>query len=106
MSELSFANDRQVTLTLPKENPLRSAPSKRCCQVAINIKLTDINWDSVRTVSIDGHQLEIVTESGAFDFRFPNAEKLSEALLILGLQSTKRVDYLDDVRFNPSRIRI
>jgi hypothetical protein len=56
-------------------------------------------------VSIDGHQLEIVTENGAFGFKFPNTEKLSEALLILALQSTKRVDFLDDQRFNPARLQ-
>ena len=57
-------------------------------------------------VNIEGHQLEIVTENGAFDFKFPDAEKLSEALLILALQSTKRVEFRDDQRFNPSAIRI
>jgi hypothetical protein len=54
-------------------------------------------------VNIDDRQLEIVTDCGAFDFKFPNAEKLSEALLILALQSTKRVEFLDDRRFNPAR---
>jgi hypothetical protein len=72
--------------------------------VAIQVKLTNIEWDSVRMVNIDGHQLEIVTEQGAFDFKFPDTEKLSEALLILALQSTKRVEFLDDRRFNPARI--
>lgn len=55
-------------------------------------------------VNIDDRQLEIVTDDGAFDFKFSSAEKLSEALLILALQSTKRVEFLDDRRFNPSRI--
>jgi hypothetical protein len=55
-------------------------------------------------VNIDGRQLEIVTDDGAFDFQFPSTEKLSEALLILALQSTKRVEFLDDRRFNPARI--
>lgn len=72
--------------------------------MAIQVKLTNIEWDSVRMVNIDGHQLEIVTEQGAFDFKFPDTEKLSEALLILALQSTKRVEFLDDRRFNPARI--
>jgi len=52
-------------------------------------------------VNISGHQLEVITEIGTFDFRFSSREKLSEALLILALQSTKRVEYVDDCRFNP-----
>ena len=76
---------------------------ERACGVAISIKITDIPWDSVRMVSIDGHQIEVVTETGAFDFSFPTKEKLSEALLILALQSTKKVEPLDDIRFNPAR---
>jgi hypothetical protein len=71
--------------------------------VAIHVKLANISWDSVRMLNINGHQLEVVTEHGAFDFQFPNDEKLSEALLILALQSTKRVEYVDDRRFNPGR---
>ena len=54
-------------------------------------------------VNIDGRQLEIVTENGAFDFTFPNTEKLSEALLILALTASKKVEYLDEARFNPAR---
>jgi hypothetical protein len=71
--------------------------------MAIHVKLAQIAWDSVRMINIDGHELEIVTENGAFDFRFPNSEKLSEALLILALQSTKRIEFLDERRFNPAR---
>ena len=54
-------------------------------------------------LNIDGRSLEVVTEHGAFDFQFPSTEKLSEALLILALQATKRVEFLDDRRFNPAR---
>jgi hypothetical protein len=53
---------------------------------------------------IDGNELEVVTENGAFDFKFLDGEQLSEALLILGLQSTKRVEFVDDARFNPARL--
>jgi hypothetical protein len=72
--------------------------------VAISVKLTDIPWDSVRMVSIEGRKLEILTEDGFYDFNFPTTEKLSEALLILALQGTKKVEYLDDCRFNPARL--
>lgn len=54
-------------------------------------------------VNIEGCHLEIVTDDGAFAFTFPTTDKLSEALLILALQSTKKVDFLDDARFNPAR---
>jgi hypothetical protein len=74
--------------------------------VAIEAKLTSIDWDSVRTISIDGSRLEILTEHGAYDFKFQSTEKLSEALIILALQSTKKVEFVDDRRFNPGRIRI
>lgn len=74
--------------------------------MAIHIKLKEISWDSVRMVNIDGRQLEIVTESGAFDFKFPNNEKLSEALLILALQSTRRVSFTDELCFDPKRFSI
>jgi hypothetical protein len=73
--------------------------------MAIHIRLTDIAWESVRMVNIEGRQLEILTDHGAFDFKFPNTEKLSEALLILALQSTKRVEFLDQAHFNPARVR-
>lgn len=71
--------------------------------VAISIKLSQITWDSVRTVNINGRQLEIVTENGDFAFDFPDVDKLSEALLILALQGTKKVEFVDDPRFNPAR---
>ena len=72
--------------------------------MAIHIRLADIPWESVRMVNIACCKLEIVTDDGAFNFTFPSYEKLSEALLILALQSTKRVEFLDDRRFNPARI--
>jgi hypothetical protein len=82
------------TLAFPKSGAMGAA-------VAIQVRITEIDWESVRMVSIEGHQLEVVTEHGAYDFQFPNTEKLSEALLILALQSTKRVEFVDDRRFNP-----
>lgn len=54
-------------------------------------------------VNIDGQQLEIITDDGSFDFAFGTKDQLSEALLILALQGTKKVEYVDDARFNPAR---
>ena len=71
--------------------------------VALSIKISDIEWDSVRNVNIDGRQLEVVTDEGAFAFNFADVEKMSEALLILALQGTKPVQFIDDPRFNPAR---
>ena len=55
-------------------------------------------------VSIEDCKLGIITENGTFDFSFPDSDKLSEALLILALQGTKKVEYVDDARFNPARL--
>jgi len=73
--------------------------------MAFQIQLNNISWDSVRMLNIEGHNLEVITQDGAFDFTFSSTEKLSEALLILALQSTKRVEFLDDRRFNPARFQ-
>jgi hypothetical protein len=50
------------------------------------MKISDIAWDSVRMVSINDLTLRITTEIG-----------------VLSLQGTKRVDDLDEARFNPAR---
>jgi hypothetical protein len=55
-------------------------------------------------ISVDGRALEIVTDRGTVLFRFPDADKLSEALLILALQGTRKVEFVDDARFNPALI--
>ena len=83
--------------------PLRFRKEGPFCFVAIHIRVADIPWESVRMLNIDGHRLQVVTDIGSFDFQFQNSEKLSEALLILALQSTKQVEFLDDRRFNPAR---
>ena len=67
------------------------------------MKISDITWDSVRMVSINDLTMRITTEIGVLSYEFDTADELSEALLILSLQGTKRVDYLDEVRFNPAR---
>ena len=67
------------------------------------MKISDIAWDSVRMVSINDLTLRITTEIGVLTYEFETQDELSEALLILSLQGTKRVDYLDEVRFNPAR---
>ena len=54
-------------------------------------------------VSIYDLTLRITTEIGVLTYEFETQDELSEALLILSLQGTKRVDYLDEVRFNPAR---
>jgi hypothetical protein len=67
------------------------------------MKISDIAWESVRMVSINDLTLRITTEIGVLSYEFDSPDELSEALLILSLQGTKRVDYLDEVRFNPAR---
>ena len=67
------------------------------------MKISDIAWESVRMVSINDLTLRITTEIGVLTYEFETQDDLSEALLILSLQGTKRVDYLDEVRFNPAR---
>ena len=67
------------------------------------MKISDISWDSVRMVSISELTLRITTDIGVLSFHYETPDDLSEALLILSLQGTKRVDDLDEVRFNPAR---
>ena len=54
-------------------------------------------------VSINELTLRITTDIGVLCFEYETPDDLSEALLVLSLQGTKRVDYLDEVRFNPAR---
>ena len=54
-------------------------------------------------VSINDLTLRITTEMGVLTYEYETQEDLSEALLILSLQGTKRVDDLDEIRFNPAR---
>ena len=54
-------------------------------------------------VSINELTLRITTDIGVLSFDFETPDDLSEALLILSLQGTKRVDELDEARFNPAR---
>ena len=67
------------------------------------MKISDIAWDSVRMVSINELTLRITTDIGVLSFDFETQDDLSEALLILSLQGTKRVEDLDEARFNPAR---
>jgi hypothetical protein len=82
---------------------LRFARCERLCPVALSIKLTDINWESIRDVQIEGRKLEIVTDNGSFAFNFADVDAMSEGLLILALNATKEVRFVDDPRFNPGR---
>lgn len=67
------------------------------------MKLTDITWDMVRMVSINDLTLRITTEIGVMTYRFDTADELSKALLVLSLSGTKKVEFLDEARFNPAR---
>jgi hypothetical protein len=71
--------------------------------VALSIKLRDITWEKVRDVQIDGRQLEIVTDDGSIAFNFADVDEMSEGLLILALNATREVRFIDDPRFNPAR---
>ena len=54
-------------------------------------------------VSINDLVLRITTEIGVLSYEFDSADELSEALLVLSLQGTKKVEDLDEARFNPAR---
>jgi hypothetical protein len=90
--------------TLRRGEPCALANLGDLRRVAIGLKLTDISWDSVQNVNIFERDLQIVTEEGAYRFPYANVDELSEALLILALQGTKQVEFLDDRRFNPARL--
>lgn len=67
------------------------------------MKLTDITWDMVRMVSINDLTLRITTDFGVLSYRFGTADELSRALLVLSLSGTKKVEFLDEARYNPAR---
>jgi hypothetical protein len=67
------------------------------------MKLSDISWDMVRMVSINDLNLRITTDIGVLSYDFETADELSEALLVLSLTGTKKVEFLDESRFNPAR---
>ncbi len=55
-------------------------------------------------VSIDQCTLRITTDIGVHTYAFQNADELSNALLLLSLKGTKKVEFLDEARFNPARV--
>ena len=67
------------------------------------MKISDISWDTVRMVSIDNCTLRITTDIAVHTYAFGSADELSEALLILSLKGTKKVEFVDEARFNPAR---
>ena len=67
------------------------------------MKLTDITWDMVRMVSIKDLTLRITTDLGVNSFTFQTPDELSQALLILSLSGTRKVEDIDEARFNPAR---
>lgn len=54
-------------------------------------------------VSIDQCTLRITTDIAVHTYAFTTAEELSQALLILSLSGTRKVEDKDDARFNPAR---
>jgi hypothetical protein len=67
------------------------------------MKISDISWDMVRMVSINDLNLRITTDIGVLSYDFETQDELSEALLVLSLTGTKKVEFLDEARFNPAR---
>jgi hypothetical protein len=55
-------------------------------------------------VSINDLNLRITTDITVLSYNFETPEELSEALLILSLTGTKKVEFLDEARFNPARV--
>ena len=54
-------------------------------------------------VSINDLNLRITTDIGVLSYDFATSEELSKALLVLSLTGTKKVEFLDEARFNPAR---
>jgi hypothetical protein len=54
-------------------------------------------------VSIDNCTLRITTDITVLTYAFESPDELSQALLVLSLTGTKKVDFVDEKRFNPAR---
>lgn len=67
------------------------------------MNISDISWDMVRMVSVNDLTLRITTDIAVVSHTYESAEELSEALLKLSLTGTKKVEFLDEARFNPAR---
>lgn len=67
------------------------------------MNITDISWDMVRMVAINDLTLHITTDLGVMSFKYSTADELSHALLKLSLTGTKKVEFIDEQRFNPAR---
>jgi hypothetical protein len=86
-------------------NPLHFARNEQLWSRSLNgMKISDISWDSVRMISINDLCLRITTDIGVLSYEYETAEELSEALLILSLTGSKKVEFLDEARFNPARV--
>lgn len=68
------------------------------------MKISDITWDMVRMVSITDRTLRLTTDIGVLTYEFDDPDDLSHALLILSLKGTKKVEFLDEARFNPAHV--
>jgi hypothetical protein len=67
------------------------------------MNFSDISWDTVKMVSISDCTLRITTDLGSWSYKFPTPDHLSQALLVLTLKGTKKVEFIDEARFNPAR---
>lgn len=67
------------------------------------MNITDISWDMVRMVAINDLTLHITTDVGVMTFKYSTADELSHALLKLSLTGTKKVEFIDEQRFNPAK---
>jgi hypothetical protein len=54
-------------------------------------------------VSINDRTLRITTDGGVHTYQFQTTDELSQALLILSLKGSKKVEFVDEARFNPAR---
>ena len=67
------------------------------------MNISEISWDMVRMVSVNDLTVRITTDIGVISQTFQSADELSEALLKLSLTGTRKVEFLDEARFNPAR---
>lgn len=67
------------------------------------MKISELSWDMVRMVSINDLTLSITTDIGVLSYTYDTADELSQALLVLSLTGTRKVEFLDEARFNPAR---
>jgi hypothetical protein len=97
------AFNRGLILRFYQEIPCVSGELGKGSGSLYGMKISDISWDMVRMVSINDLNLRVTTDIGVLSYDFDTTEELSEALLILSLTGTKKVEFIDEARFNPAR---